>query len=287
MRFPLPLLLAPVLALAIQLPCLAARVETLDVPSAAMAKSYRANIVLPDAYDQTQASYPVLYLLHGAHGHFDDWLNKTPDKTLVPRLADQYGLIIVMPEGESFSFYLDSPVKKESQFETYLSGEVVPKIDATYRTIADKSGRAITGLSMGGHGALYLATRHPDIFGAAGSMSGAVDIATMDGYTREFESILGRRGVAPDYYAENAIVNMVDAMKANGVPLIIDCGADDFLISYNRDLHQRLLANKTPHDYIERPGAHTWDYWQNALPYQVLFLTKALKTEAAAPKATR
>ena len=275
-----------VLALLIQLPCLAARVETLEIPSAAMQKTYRANVVLPDSYANSGAAYPVLYLLHGAYGHFDDWLSKTPDKTLVPRLADQYNIIIVMPEGETFSFYLDSPIKKDSRFETYITQEVIPKIDNTYRTVANNKGRVITGLSMGGHGALYLATRHPDLFGAAGSMSGAVDIASMDGYTQEFESVLGRRGATPNYYAANAVINMVDQMKTNGLPLIIDCGVDDFLISYNRDLHQRLLANKTPHDYTERPGAHTWEYWQNALPFHVLFFDKVLKSYGVVPSAT-
>ena len=80
-----------------------------------------------------------------------------------------------MPEGEVFSYYLNSPVVKESQFETYISEEVIEKIDNTYRTIKNKKGRAISGLSMGGYGALYLAIRHPDLFCAAGSMSGALN----------------------------------------------------------------------------------------------------------------
>ena len=141
----------------------AARVDTLAIASAAMHKSYRAAVVLPASYAKNKkANYPVLYLLHGAYGHFSDWLSKTPDKQLLHRLADQYNLIIVTPEGETFSFYLDSPVKADSQFETYLTKEVLPKIDDTYRTVRDRRGRVIAGLSMGGHGALFLAARHPD-----------------------------------------------------------------------------------------------------------------------------
>ena len=275
------------LALLAQLPGVAARVETLDIASAAMNKSYRANVVLPDSYAKGQAAYPVLYLLHGAYGHYDDWLNKTPDKRLVPDLADQYNFIIVMPEGETFGFYLDSPVNKTSQFETHIIEEVIPKIDGSYRTVASKQGRVITGLSMGGHGALYLATRHPDLFCAAGSMSGAVDIAGMTGYTDEFKTVLGPRGATPDFYAANAVINMTDKMKENALPLIIDCGVDDFLLAYNRDLHQRLVANKTPHDYSERPGAHTWDYWQNSLPFHALFFDKVLNSQRVTPGETR
>ena len=256
--------------------------RTLDVPSAAMKKSYRANVVLPDAYAKSQARFPVLYLLHGAWGHFDDWLTKTPDKMLVQNLADAHDLIIVMPEGETFSWYLDSPIKADSQFETYITQEVVGKIDASFRTVAEKKGRVISGLSMGGHGALYLSTRHPDLFCAAGSMSGAVDTTKL-GFKEQFEQILGAKDATPDLYAANSVALMVDKMKANALPLIIDCGVDDFLITLNRDLHRRLVEAKVPHDYTERPGAHTWPYWQNSLPYHILFFEKILQVNGTLP----
>ena len=264
-------------------PSWSAEVQTLDIPSAAMKKSYRANIVLPDGYAKSEAKFPVLYLLHGAWGHFDDWLNKTPDKMLVQNLADAHNLIIVMPAGETFSFYLDSPIKPDSQFETYIAQEVIAKIDDTFRTVRDKKGRVISGLSMGGHGALYLATRHPDLFCAAGSMSGAVDVTKLTLFDAQFKQILGDRNATPDLYAANAVVNMVDKMKTNALTLIFDCGVDDFLIELNRDLHRRLVEAKVPHDYTERPGAHTWEYWENSLPYHVLFFDKILRANGALP----
>ncbi|WP_317128829.1 alpha/beta hydrolase [Hymenobacter elongatus] len=158
-----------------------ARIDTVTIMSAAMQKTYRAAVALPASYAKNKkAAYPVLYLLHGAYGHFGDWLAKTPDKRLVHRLADQYNIIIVMPEGETFSFYLDSPVNKDSQFETYITKEVIGQIDNAYRTVRSSKGRVITGLSMGGHGALYLSARHPELFAAAGSMSGALDLSALN-----------------------------------------------------------------------------------------------------------
>ncbi|WP_345112075.1 alpha/beta hydrolase family protein [Hymenobacter algoricola] len=264
----------------------AARVDTVAIPSAAMQKTYRAAVVLPGSYAKNKkAAYPVLYLLHGAYGHFGDWLRKTPDKNLVHALADQYNLIIVLPEGETFSFYLDSPLDKASQFETYLTRDVIGKIDNTYRTVRSSKGRVITGLSMGGHGALYLAARHPELFAAAGSMSGALDLSItnrkltpQEAQARRslFEPILGAESANPGLYAANSVVNMADQLRASRLPLILDCGTDDFLIDINREVHRRLLYNHTPHDYTERPGAHTWDYWQNALPYHLLFFQKLL-----------
>ena len=265
----------------------AAKVDTLQIASKAMNKTYNAAVVTPNSYAKGKTNYPVLYLLHGAYGHFRDWLKSTPNKNLVTDLADQYNIIIVMPEGETFSFYIDSPVNKESQFETFITQEVIQKVDATYRTIASKNGRVISGLSMGGHGALYLSSKHPELFCAAGSMSGAVDMNMMlnpDNLERTrtlLTPILGAEVLSPDAYKRYAVIDKVDLLKANKMPLIIDCGVDDFLIETNRELHRRLVYNKVPHDYTERPGAHTWEYWENALPYHMLFFSKILKAKGS------
>ncbi|HTE33984.1 MAG TPA: alpha/beta hydrolase family protein [Chryseolinea sp.] len=264
----------------------AASVDSLDIPSASMNKTYKAAVVLPATYANNKKAYPVLYLLHGGGGHFKDWLTQTPDKMLVKKLADQYNIIIVMPEGETFGWYLDSPFDPKSKFETYITKEVVQKIDNSYRTVRSNKGRVITGLSMGGHGAMYLSSRHPDIFGAAGTMSGAMDMNYSKFRINEefaksikerFEKLLGTSDVSSELFVKNSVVNMAETIKLNAMPVIIDCGVDDFLIEVNRELHRRLVYNNTPHDYTERPGAHTWDYWQNSLPYHLLFFSKVLK----------
>lgn len=274
-------------SLFLSLPVLAAQVDTLAVPSAVMKKQLKAVVIVPQSYAKSKASYPVLYLLHGGYGHFDDWIRKLPDKTLLQRLADQYNLIIAMPEGEIFSYYVDSPVVKDSQFETYLTKEVIGQIDKTYRTVRSAKGRVITGLSMGGYGSLYLATRHPDLYCAAGSMSGALNLdmsswklppESAKGIKGEFEKILGPIEQSPDRYGSYSVINLADKMKANGQPLVFDCGVDDFLIEPNRELHRRLVFNQTPHDYTERPGGHSWEYWQTSLPNHVLFFANVLKT---------
>ena len=94
----------------------ASKVDTISIPSAAMNKTYKAAVVFPDSYANNKGNFPVLYLLHGGYGHFNDWLLKTPDKMLVRDLADQYNMIIVMPEGETFSYYIDSKVDKKQPF---------------------------------------------------------------------------------------------------------------------------------------------------------------------------
>lgn len=268
----------------------AATVDSLDIPSAAMNKTYKAAVVLPASYTNNKANYPVLYLLHGGSGHFRDWLTSTPDKMLVKNLADQFNLIVVMPEGEVSGWYINSPLDKDNQFETYITQEVVNKIDNTYRTIRDRKGRVVTGLSMGGHGALYLSAKHPDLYCAAGSMSGALDLnintwkinpAFASRIKQNFQRLIGDT-TNTALYTSYSVVGLADQMKKNDLRLIIDCGVDDFLIEANRELHHRLLYNQTPHDYIERPGGHSWPYWQNSLPYHVWYFFQILKTNGSA-----
>jgi predicted alpha/beta superfamily hydrolase len=82
----------------------AAKIDSLEIQSSAMSKTYKAVVVLPGSYAKSKVAYPVLYLLHGGFGHYRDWLEKTPDRELIQRLSDQYNLILVLPEGEVFSY---------------------------------------------------------------------------------------------------------------------------------------------------------------------------------------
>ena len=267
----------------------AAKIDSLDIQSSAMSKAYKAVVILPVSYAKSKAAYPVLYLLHGGFGHYRDWLEKTPDRELIQRLSDQYNLIIVLPEGEVFSYYIDSPVKKDSQFESYLVKDVIPKIDASYRTNRSNKARMISGLSMGGYGSLYISSRHPDLFCAAGSMSGALN-PDMRGWRlppepttnikAAFAGIMGP--IETVDYSKYSVIEMADVMKTNKVELIFDCGVDDFLIEPNREMHRRLVFNQMPHDYSERPGGHSWDYWQNSLPHHIIFFHNILKKNQTA-----
>lgn len=173
---------------------------------------------------------------------------------------------------------------------SYISQDLRKEVDSRYRTISEKRGRVIAGLSMGGHGAFYIATKNPELYSAAGSMSGVMDINPRtwnvpDEFVQTrlgtFEELLGVPEDPENPYRDFTAVGLTDQMKENNVHLIFDCGVDDFLIKTNRALHQKLLENETPHDYIERPGGHTWEYWQNALPYQMLYLYKVLVSNDA------
>ncbi|MEZ7499569.1 alpha/beta hydrolase-fold protein [Flavobacterium sp. Arc3] len=123
---------------------------------------------------------------------------------------------------------------------------------------------------MGGHGALYLALKHQDLYGAAGSMSGGVDIRPFS-ENWDIKKRIGSITDFPENWEKNTVINMLDLAKSNKLKLIIDCGVDDFFIDVNRNLHDKMLSLKIDHDYIERPGKHNIEYWENSLKFQLLF----------------
>lgn len=244
----------------------AAKVDTVQTYSASMKKNIKAVIITPDKYSDGK-SYPVVYILHGAGGNYANWITRTP---ALADYADSYQNIIVCPDGNVSSWYFDSPVDPAWKYETYVASELVNWVDARYKTIKDRKGRAITGLSMGGHGALYLSFKHQDVFGAAGSMSGGVDFTPFASNWNIAER-LGTYSQFAQRWKENTVVNMTHLLVPKRLALIIDCGKEDFFYTVNMKLHEELQYNNIPHDFIIRPGAHNWEYWTNAIKYQLLY----------------
>lgn len=243
-----------------------AKVDTLLVYSEVMDKSIPNLIITPQDYQQKKERYPVLYLLHGAGGYFSNWMYRVPE---IEVYATDYDIIIVCPDGNKTSWYLDSPIDSSSQYETYISQELVPTIDQKYKTIPDQTKRAITGLSMGGHGAFYLAFRHQDIWGAAGSMSGGLDIRP---FSEEWNiaDLLGSYADNKNNWEENTVINMTHLLNG-GLKIIFDCGTEDFFAGVNEAFHEKLIAEEIPHDYSVRPGAHNWAYWSESIKSHLLF----------------
>ncbi|HNW90329.1 MAG TPA: alpha/beta hydrolase family protein [Bacteroidales bacterium] len=251
----------------------AAKVDTLVVYSHSMKKDTKACVITPDIYDKGGKSHPVLYLLHGYSGNYATYINFFPE---VLEFADQYNMIIIGVDGGFSSWYFDSPVDTAMKYETYVAKELTAFIDSTFNTIKSREGRAITGISMGGHGALYLAMRHQDIFGAAGSMSGGVDFRQFP-KNWDLAKRLGKIDLYPENWEKNTVNYQLHLLKNDKLAMIIDCGVDDFFIEVNRQLHEKMLKLNIKHDYIERPGEHTREYWSNALQYQFLYFADFFK----------
>lgn len=243
-----------------------ANVDTVKVFSSKMNRDIKTVVITPDNYDEKR-TYPVLYLLHGYSDNYGGWVNKAP---VVKDLSDLHDMLIVCPDGAFGSWYFDSPVDSAFQFETFVCKELVEWVDANYKTVASRQGRAITGLSMGGHGGLYLGFRHQDVFGACGSMSGGVDIRPFPN-NWDMAKRLGSQSEFPERWEKNTVINLLHLLTPNSTKIIIDCGTEDFFYDVNVRLHNELKYRNIPHDFISRPGAHNWQYWANAIKYQAMF----------------
>ena len=247
----------------------AAKVDTVLVHSPSMNKGVKVITVCPDKM-QAGERCPVVYLLHGCGDDEKKWLQVRPD---LPEVADKEGIMFVCPSANRDSWYWDSPRNPEIRYETFVSKELVAFVDEHYSTLADKGHRAITGLSMGGHGAMWLAIRHKDVFGAVGSTSGGLDIRPFPEYWN-MKKYLGERDENLEVWNNHTVINQLDRLKDGELAIIIDCGVGDFFYAVNKAVHERLLSQKISHDFISRPGGHNDGYWNNSIDYQILFFRK-------------
>ena len=247
----------------------AAKIDTVLTYSRSMDKEIPALVITPDRYNDN-TPLPVIYLLHGHSGNHLSWTSSSDE---AKQMADKYNFIVVCADGNKDSWYFDSPIDSTSRYETYVTKELVEWIDNNYKTIPNKKARAITGFSMGGHGAFYLAFRNQDVFGACGSMSGGLDIRPFPN-NWGMKKYLGNQSEHPKNWEENTIINMLHLLTPKSLAIIIDCGTGDFFYDVNVRLHKELNYRNIHHTFISRPGEHNWDFWKISIKYHALFFSE-------------
>lgn len=212
----------------------------------------------PSSYKKT-IEYPVVFLLHGHSANYKAW-SKLAD---LQKLADQYSFIIVCPDGLKKSWYLNSPLRDSSQFESFFIKELMPKIFEIYS--ADRKSVFISGASMGGYGAMWLFLRHPNLFLSAGSTSGVLNLRYSGFKKTTLAEHLGiysdENKAFDDYSAINNLINIVGLNKS----IIFDCGTEDYLYSANKKFRDKCDELKIKATYIAQPGAHTGSYWSGSI----------------------
>jgi S-formylglutathione hydrolase FrmB len=199
----------------------AAKIETIKIQSQAMNKEIPAVVISHEHF--TEVGCPVIYLLHGYAGDEKSWSIIQPKLEFI---ANRYNLIFVCPYGAD-DWYLNSPFDKSIQYETFLSSELVNYIDAHYPTGNNKTARAITGFSMGGYGAIRIAILYPEIFGAAGSTSGAFDLINLpsipiDTSPRKDFNISAVLGTDKKLWHQYSLFNLISKTQTNFPSMIID-----------------------------------------------------------------
>ena len=233
---------------------------------------YISSIVIhPD--QSSTVPHSVVYLLHGAGGSYTYWSDEMDN---LDTLSSTNGVIMVLVDAQGNSWYFDSPVNSSLRMETYVSQELLPYIDSAYHTYDMPQGRAIMGLSMGGHGALFLALRHQELFGWAGSMAGGVDFSTFNNHW-DIPSLLGPFKKNKKRWKEYTVNHHAATLESIEVQLMIDCGEDDFFLEGNNALHDILTERGIEHRYNTYPGGHSASYWTARLPEQLAAASRWLK----------
>jgi putative tributyrin esterase len=268
------------------------RVKTVNFESKLIGKTLPYKVVLPADYQRSSGTgYPVLYLLHGLSGHYADWTTRTN----IADYAAQYRLIIITPEGND-SWYVDSAGVASDKYESYVVNELIPDVDARYRTIQARYGRGIAGLSMGGYGALKFGLKYPGQFVFAGSMSGALGVTRATEKDRgagweAFVKVFGPLD-SPTRKA-NDLFELTRALSADRVPALpyfyLDCGTEDSPRNFNpnRELSDLFAQKKIPHEFRELPGDHSWAYWDRQVQEVLRIAAEKLRVPAPRKKPIR
>ncbi len=233
-------------------------------PSPGLGMERRLTVYTPPGYENSKEKYPVLYLLHGAGGDEEAWMTLGRASQILDNLIAQgktKPMLVVMPNGnvsqeaapgeESKGFYKPTfmvPKTMDGTYETNFM-DIVRFIESNYRVKADKSNRAIAGLSMGGFHSLHISRLNPNSFDYVGLYSAAI--------------LPRQQGSDPLPAAYDKIDETLSVQKKNGYKLYwIACGKTDFLYKANQEFRERLDKLGMKFTYRESEGGHTWRNWR-------------------------
>jgi len=230
--------------------------------SAVMNVDIGYNIYLPPQYGANPSQrFPVIYKCHGNGGDESSdfgmpWDMFAPLDNAVRSGQVPPMLMVILNAGRN-SKYMDaapgSPMYGVVMAETTIIHELIPHIDATYRTIASKEGRAIQGGSMGGMGALRLAFKYPQLFSSVFAFNPAVDDNASNVMENEPKLMPAMFNSEPNLWEQNTVFTLANNNAANirGLPIHIVIGSLDGLLPYNQDLLATLDRLGIPHDPLE------------------------------------
>jgi S-formylglutathione hydrolase FrmB len=269
-----------------------ARAECVSLPSKILARDVPYCVLLPPSYDSDKTRrYPILYLLHGL-GDNDQFLIHSGGMNLIEDLWEQHEFgefLIVTPAGGS-SFYINSRDGKR-RYEDFFLQEFMPGVEKRYRALAGRSSRGIAGISMGGYGALHIAFRHPQLFGAVGAHSAALieklpNINTQNSWQKNLLRVLSDAFGSPfdpAFWNQNNPATIARTANLAGLKIYFDCGSED---DYGFDsgaeaLDKLLTARHVPHEFHLYPGGHDWIYFAQHLPAMLEFESHSFESTAA------
>lgn len=257
------------------------KAKTFDSKSLGATVTYVA--YLPADYETSKKAYPVIYALHGMfeNSAFLERRGVLAQYDDLRKSGAAPEAIVVTVDGGN-NLFLNSP---RGRYQDMVAKDLVAHIDATYRTIPTRAGRALLGISMGGYGALNIAFAHPSVFGAVATHSAMLlsQIPTAEGgarggQMRAFTGVFGDPIDAAAWKAHDPL-ELAKTVDVKELPaLYLDCGSEDRygLSAGNKTLHETLEARKVPHGFGLYPGDHGYEYVHTVFPKSLAFLKDRL-----------
>ena len=215
---------------------------------------------------------PALFLLHGWSGCYRDWSRKSD----LQAVANESGFIIICPDGFYDSWYVNASDPAQMQWRTFFDKELYPQIMEKYFLSPEKT--FITGLSMGGHGAINLFLDDIARFRGAGSMSGVLDLNAEKGRLGLSER-LGAYVPENKRHDEESAINRIERAKGTDKLMVVSCGYSDILYPCTSAFCDRCRELGVPYIEIDSPGVHSWKYWDYALRLHLWYFTRILNGE--------
>lgn len=264
-----------------------------SIPSAALTRDLGYLVYLPDDYAASGQRYPVLYLLHGAGSDETSWIDGAHIKQRVDALVASGKIpptIVVVP-GCSTCWWVDGAKDKA---ETAFWTELVPRIDATYRTIAGRDGRLVAGLSAGGFGAVRFAMKYPERIAAVAALSPAVyaELPPPESAARRQPPFLGPDGqFSKERWAAANYPRLSRAYfeQRTRVPFYLVSGDGDRLgITFETALLFKTIFEQQPKlvEFRVVDGEHDWNVWSSTLDDALRYIYRFVpRTHADAPRA--
>ena len=276
-----------ILCLALLMPALGARagqIVTDSIDSKILKAEVKFNVYLPEGYELSSGTFPIVYLLHGFTDTFTAWREKGNMEIVVDELigtGEACKMVIVMPNAggpdvyNTWNGYFNMP---GWNYEDFFFKEFIPEVEARYHAGGVKHQRAIMGLSMGGGGSVVYAQRHPDMFSSCYAMSPWLD--------NKFDEVdVEHQPKDHVYYVQEAVsrqsaLDFVDNAdeatlnKLRSVAWFVDCGDDDFLFDQSVAFHQKMRNRGVHSELRVRNGVHNWEYWHVSLRWALPFASR-------------
>ena len=261
--------------------------EGLSMESSILKGKVNFTVYLPPNYDKSTQKYPVLYLLHGHSDSEITWIQRGEIKSTLDRaIADRAvsPMIVIMPDAK-VTWYINDYAGK-TRYEDMIFNEFIPFIDKNYRTRAERTYRAVAGLSMGGYGSLIWSLHHPDIIGSCAAYSSGIytdeDLRNLDTvrYNKYYKGLYGSEAQGnriTEHWKKNSVIELMSTLpkeQIGSVKFYIDCGDEDTWSKGNSLLHLVMMDRNINHEYRVKDGQHNWIYWRTNIIEGLIFINR-------------